>query len=46
MFSLKNNGDVIGIISTPNDKRSVGEVFDNKNIKNKIMKPKTRTFMP
>jgi hypothetical protein len=46
MFSLKSKGDVIGLISTPNDKRTMGDVLENKNIKNKIMKPKTRTFMP
>lgn len=46
MFSLKKSGDVVGMISTPNDKRALGSVLENKNIKNKIIKPKTRSFMP
>lgn len=46
LFSLKSWGDIIGLISTPNDKWALGDVLENKNIKNKILKPKTRTFMP
>jgi hypothetical protein len=46
MFSLKNKGEVIGMVSVPNDQRTLGNVMENKNIKNKILKPKTRSFMP